>query len=124
MTRQHVVKAAAVADTAFYSKFEGFDSPKKTKIYKHGQYVKCETDGTFGCALIDGRQADDHHSPLNPESYLRLRVEPQLRFYQQRMPKYYRTRSVSEALLIAGALSGTLMVMLNVSGASHPDLYM
>ena len=38
-----------------------------------------------------------------------------MRFYQSRLPTYYRTRTISEVLLIIGTLSGTLMAFLDVS---------
>ena len=67
---------------------------------------------------VDGRDhdglLDDHHSPLPPENYLRLRVEPSVRFYQDRLPSYYRTRYICETLLLAGTLSGTVMAFIKV----------
>ena len=58
---------------------------------------------------------DDHHSPVPPEKYLRLRVEPMVRFYQSRVPSYYRSRTVFEVILVLGSLSGTLMAFLELS---------
>lgn len=84
-------------------------------VYTHGQYRGCGKDGTFGHARQVQEWAtqkgktrnrpqnesakkktqdnqnndeiwnDDHHSPLPPEAYLHLRVEPMIRFYQSRM---------------------------------------
>eukprot|EP01052_Picozoa_sp_SAG31_P062157 SAG31_NODE_21166_length_556_cov_1.006565_1_plen_127_part_10 len=57
---------------------------------------------------------DDHHCPLNPQRYIVLRVEPMIRFYQARLPRYYILSSVCQVLLLLGALSGTFMTFLGV----------
>eukprot|EP01046_Picozoa_sp_COSAG06_P053541 COSAG06_NODE_9284_length_1939_cov_1.044022_1_plen_195_part_00 len=36
-------------------------------------------------------------------------------FYQQRLPTYYRIRTVSELLLVTGSLSGTLLAFLGLA---------
>ena len=45
---------------------------------------------------------------------MRLRVEPMVRFYQNRLPSYYRARYTSVFLLMAGTLSGTVLAFLSV----------
>ena len=92
---------------------EIFGNPSKgenTGEYTHGQYADSKTTGTFGTAVED----DDHHSPLNPDMYIKLRVEPQARFYQKRLPRYYRMRTFVEAVLLLGSLSGMAMASLGV----------
>ena len=79
---------------------EGERTPNGLGTYRHGQYKNCKTDGSFGASNADGAMSDDHHMPLNPDSYLHLRVEPMVRFYQQRLPQYHRSRSLTEVLLI------------------------
>ena len=69
--------------------------------------------------------------PLNPDAYIELLVEPQIRFYQKRLPSYYRSLSAAQYILIIGSLSGTLMAFLEVrmkrshadDCAYHPLLY-
>ena len=115
LIRQRVEKAASVNETSFFSSFEAFGTPKTLKPYTHAQYEGCGNTGTYGCANQASGTEDDHHSPLSPEIYLKLRMEPQMRFYQSRLPTYYRTRTISEVLLMIGTLSGTLMAFLDVS---------
>ena len=46
-------------------------------MYAHGQYAGADDRGTFGTAhstRAEKDEKDDHHSPLNPERYLLLRV--------------------------------------------------
>ena len=116
--RQHTSKSASLAETKFSSTRELFHRPKgKLSMYRHGQYLGCKNGGTFGHAAqvaADMKHEhdpifDDHHSPLTPEKYLRLRVEPMVRFYQNRMPTYFNARAVFEVIVLAGALSGTVM---------------
>ena len=122
--RQHVAKSAAVSETAFGSTVELFSRPPKRRLtmYQHGQYRGCGLRGTFGHAAQVAAEMkdevdqvfDDHHSPVPPETYLRLRVEPMVRFYQSRLPSYYRWRTTYEVILVLGSLSGTLMAFLHV----------
>lgn len=55
---------------------------------------------------------DDHHTPLTPEQYLRLRVHPLVGFYQERLPVYSQIRWLHEILRIAGTLGGTLLAFV------------
>ena len=122
----HSSAARALSETAFGSSLELFNRPRKDKlsVYTHGQYRGCGIDGTFGHAKQVREEArqqddpdavlDDHHSPLPPEAYLRLRVEPMVRFYQGRLPAYYRSRTVFEVLLLVGSLAGTVMAFFKV----------
>ena len=57
---------------------------------------------------------DDHHSPLTPERYLRLRVEPLIRFYQKRLPQYYSSRSMAEGIIITGSLAGAILAICQI----------
>ena len=111
--------------------------------YTHGQYRGCGTGGAFGHATqVAAEMApmaapsdvavaaagggagsaqpgsdgifDDHHSPTAPEVYLRLRVEPMVRFYQARLPSYYRWRSAYEVIAVLGSLGATLLAFLHV----------
>ena len=43
-----------------------------------------------------------------------LQVEPQIRFYQTRVPRYYSRKTVVELLLVIGALAGTIMAFLGI----------
>jgi len=47
---------------------------------------------------------DDHHSPLDPEDYIRWRLKPMSDFYQKRIPKYNRQNVAIESILLAGAV--------------------
>eukprot|EP01043_Picozoa_sp_COSAG02_P024374 COSAG02_NODE_1329_length_13218_cov_16.986432_10_plen_328_part_00 len=57
---------------------------------------------------------DDHQSPINPTQYLRLRVEPMVRFYQRRLPSYYRTRTLTEIVLLMTAVSGAMLAFFQL----------
>ena len=100
----------------------GNRSNKDIRVYHHGQYAGCDMDGTFGHAAQVEQQVkndpdkilDDHHSPLTPDKYLRLRVEPMINFYQGRLPQYYRLRISYEVLLTLGSLSGTVLAFFRV----------
>jgi len=58
---------------------------------------------------------DDHHSPITPDQYLRIRVAPQLAFYQRRLPTYSRMRFSFEAILVLGSISGTVLAFMDQS---------
>ena len=114
LVEQHVAKSASASGfgSSFNSMFELFGQPKKgrLKLYTHGQYKGCRDRGTYGSA--NGRKValpDDHHSPLHPEEYFKLRVEPTIRYYQNRISRHFRMRAGSEFILLVGALAGTLL---------------
>jgi hypothetical protein len=107
---EHVSKSASVMETAFFSNVEMFgDIP--TGVYSHGQYESSKTCGTFGMSHPD----DDHYSPLKPQDYLRFRIKPTSKFYQGKLPKYYRSRAVSETLLLFSMLASTVLAFIALS---------
>ena len=116
IVNQHVLKSASVLETAFFSKFKVRQSNHSSfKDFRHGQHDDCSVGGTYlQSNSLDG-PADDHHCPLTPENYLEQRVVPQLRFYQHRLPRYYRFRTLCEFLLISGALSGTVLAVVDLT---------
>ena len=63
----------------------------------------------------DSALQDDHHSPITTVMYLDLRVATQLKFYQDRLPKYARVRFFFESLLILGSLTATILAFLGLS---------
>jgi hypothetical protein len=90
-----------------------------SSVYKHGQYPNATVGGTFKQANVNSagvdKLEDDHHSPLTADGYLKLRVRPQLRFYQSRLPRYSRMRGSFETFLLLGSLTGTLLAFMNMS---------
>ena len=58
---------------------------------------------------------DNHHSPLSPEDYIAFRVKPTLKFYQKRLPRYYRLRTAGQLLIFLGGLTGTFLAFINES---------
>jgi hypothetical protein len=141
LTKKFAGKSVGIGDTSIYSQFELFGKPGtlerratsgQLKIYKHGQYKGACNKGTWASAnppspgiakgnmqAVDDkwqqRSVDDHHSPCSPDRYLSLRVEPMTRFYQRRLPKYYKYHSACEMILLTGTLAGTLMAFLNLA---------
>jgi hypothetical protein len=107
-TKQHVFKSASLQETGFYAKLNVFNT-SKSSVYKHGQYPKpCTRNGTLGNAPKE----DNHQSPLRPQEYLDYRVKPLVRFYQNRLPAYDRSRSVSSAVLIMSTIASSLLILL------------
>lgn len=119
----HVIKSASVLDTAFLARFDGLlSTPRHPTVYRHGQYKGARVDGTHGSARTRARaegerecECDNHHSPITPGQYLDLRVRPQLAFYQKRMPRYERARSLFEALLLLASLAGTVLAFAKLA---------
>jgi hypothetical protein len=82
----------------------------------HGQYPKSGVHGSFGTSNRGPylNVVDDHQSPLRPSEYLDLRLQPQLAFYQRRLPIYYRVRSICEVILVVGGLGGAILGFLQL----------
>lgn len=95
--RRAVLESAAIKDTNFFRE-------RDTSTYRHGQRK--------GAAYNkDGK--DNHYSVLRPEHYLELRVRPSLRFYQQRVPRYYAVRAAFHGAQLGGA---AIMVVAAAAG--------
>lgn len=114
----HVMKSASVAETPFYAKFKVLEDNSLGKLnrFTHGQYKGARICGTFGTANRAATTEDDHQSPTKPAEYLKLRVLPLLKFYQVRLPLYYRVRTTIEVLLVLGGICTTLLGFLNLQG--------
>jgi hypothetical protein len=81
--------AGSIKDSALYREY----SPE---VYRHGQYEdvphemrlrSMANNRVFYMDPADASDAeafDDFYSPIEPESYIRHRVLPQLHFYQSR----------------------------------------
>eukprot|EP00747_Dinoflagellata_sp_TGD_P085038 gnl/TRDRNA2_/TRDRNA2_162744_c1_seq1.p1 gnl/TRDRNA2_/TRDRNA2_162744_c1~~gnl/TRDRNA2_/TRDRNA2_162744_c1_seq1.p1 ORF type:complete len:569 (+),score=89.75 gnl/TRDRNA2_/TRDRNA2_162744_c1_seq1:254-1960(+) len=52
---------------------------------------------------------DDHHSPCNPEYYIRLRLVPMKEFFQERLPLYNRWRTILHIVTLACAAVATFL---------------
>jgi hypothetical protein len=63
--------------------------------------------GQAGSSLHDG-----HHAPVQPEEYIVLRILTMIRFYQRRLPKYSRARSLGSWTIMIGSVVGTLISFL------------
>jgi len=55
---------------------------------------------------------DDHHSPVNPDNYIRLRLYPVMSFYRDRLPRYTRAREVYSLLLLLGSSLGAVLAFV------------
>jgi hypothetical protein len=107
-TKQHVFKSASLQETGFYAKLNVFNT-SRSSVYKHGQYGRpCSRGGTLG----NSPAADNHQSPLKPQEYLEYRVKPLIRFYQNRLPAYYRSRALSTAVLMLSTIVSSLLILL------------
>ena len=58
------------------------------------------------------RTTTSRHSSHTGE-YLDYRVKPLVRFYQNRLPAYYRSRSVASAVLVLSALASSLLILFS-----------
>jgi hypothetical protein len=108
---EHVSKSASVMETTYFSSVDLFGKTRKGSQYSHGQYQASRMCGTYGMS----HQGDDHYSPLKPQDYMRFRIEPTSGFYQGKLPKYYRSRVVSEMLLLLSMFSGTILAFMKLS---------
>jgi hypothetical protein len=108
---EHVSQSATVMETTFFSNVELFGDTTRAGFYSHGQYPPSGMCGTFGMSHED----DDHYSPLKPQDYLKYRIKPTSRFYQNKLPLYYRTRAISEMLLLFSMFAGTILAFMKLS---------
>jgi len=91
----------------------GFEIPHGPRLshahFKHGQYP----DGPLGQEPYKGD--DNFHSPITPHAFVRWRLNPQLSFYQHRIPRYARKRHVFQALLMLSSVCCTFLAAMKWS---------
>merc|ERR1712196_677987 len=58
---------------------------------------------------------DDHHSPLDPDDYIRWRVKLVGEFYQHRIPKYHQNNNIIECVLLVGAVVSAGMASFDLA---------
>ena len=75
----------------------GFGQAYPEYIYKHAQNTGILPDGE-----------DDHHSPVQPQKYVDLRIIPSIAFYPDRIPKYAMVRDVLRMMLLTSTGLSTL----------------
>lgn len=127
--KHQVLKASGVMNTYFMSYFELFDNPRYLKMFKHGQFEGSAVSGSFGSSRTAVSKSaiatvssaahldpfsDDFHSPCRPSDYITLRVEPQLRFYQGRLPGYDRSKTSSKSIIVFGTFTGVALALFEV----------
>eukprot|EP00929_Paragymnodinium_shiwhaense_P053046 TRINITY_DN26563_c0_g1_i1.p1 TRINITY_DN26563_c0_g1~~TRINITY_DN26563_c0_g1_i1.p1 ORF type:complete len:1068 (-),score=192.45 TRINITY_DN26563_c0_g1_i1:255-3458(-) len=89
------------------------------QLLKRGSGTAASESGSPQRRGASNKQAgvvDDMHSPVTPVHYIRLRVLPMLRFYQERIPSYERQQSISQVVVIALTFSTALLVNYNFLG--------
>jgi len=74
--------------------------------FKHGQYA----DGPLGEEPMKGD--DSFHSPVTPNAFIRWRLNPQMAFYQHRIPRYARKRQVFQAFLLLSSICCTWLASM------------
>jgi hypothetical protein len=110
--RANILGSADMQETSFYKHYP-------SKIYRHGQRsapdgiakpgARARVAPEVGLDLesLEGRNTfddDDHHSPVSPDSYIRLRLFVVMTFYRQRLPKYSAFLERCQFLVMAGAV--------------------
>eukprot|EP00931_Biecheleriopsis_adriatica_P103569 TRINITY_DN78381_c0_g1_i1.p1 TRINITY_DN78381_c0_g1~~TRINITY_DN78381_c0_g1_i1.p1 ORF type:complete len:952 (-),score=156.32 TRINITY_DN78381_c0_g1_i1:26-2881(-) len=94
--RDELVSAADLQTTALERRYEAY-------VYKHYQLAPAHQP----VDLKPG--SDDFHSPVKPETYIELRLDPMIKFYQERIPVYTRRANLLTCvILMLGAVSSTL----------------
>ena len=83
-------------------------------MYKHFQVKGAPAKG-----------GDDFHSPVQPQRYIDLRIEKNISFYQDRIPRYNRAKSMFKLFIVfltvaasALAQSGMVSFVVAVTSAS------
>ena len=58
---------------------------------------------------------DNYHSPMDANSYIALRLEPMLRFYQQRIKPYSRSKNTAAIFLMLATSASAIMASLGMT---------
>ena len=57
---------------------------------------------------------DFYHCPCGPDDYISIRLDGLLRFYESRIPIYYRNRNYVQVFMVFTSVLSTLLAALNV----------
>jgi len=55
---------------------------------------------------------NNHHTPINPDDYIRLRLFSMIEFYRARLPKYSAFNERCQFLIMAGAVASATIAYL------------
>jgi hypothetical protein len=58
---------------------------------------------------------DSHYEPLQPDAYIRHRIETALSFYKSRIPQCNRVRHICQLLLVSGTLCSSILAFANAA---------
>eukprot|EP00928_Gymnodinium_smaydae_P032140 TRINITY_DN23355_c0_g3_i1.p1 TRINITY_DN23355_c0_g3~~TRINITY_DN23355_c0_g3_i1.p1 ORF type:complete len:1370 (-),score=323.55 TRINITY_DN23355_c0_g3_i1:152-4153(-) len=94
----NVVNGADMSGTSLEKRY-------KESVYRHFQYK--------GGLAID-EEADDFHSPMNPQRYIACRLIPRRKFYESRIPKYVRFRMLFQLVLFLCSATSALLSYLDL----------
>jgi hypothetical protein len=72
------------------------------RIFKHHQFSEC--------GPLSAKANDDFHSPVHPDTYVKLRLEPIGALYRSRIPRYSGLRYFFAALVIICTLVSTVLI--------------
>ena len=75
------------------------------RVYKHHQFQSAP-----GLILHD-----DHHSPIKTDTYIELRLEAMMRFYQERLPVYTQRRFMLRLLLLFCTTAAAVLAYLDLA---------
>ena len=119
-----VLEKAGVKQTTFLH--ENAKESMAANIFKHGQYDFMGLDQKVTNGKKDNKEPNDeeaksrlllrsfdtHHSPLEADAYVTLRLDHFIRFYQRRLPHNYRNRTIVHMLLVLGTLVNALLAFI------------
>ena len=66
-------------------------------------------------AEMEHEVIDSHFEPLQPEAYIRHRIDKFIAFYKERIPQCSRTRNICQLLLITGTLSSSVLAFFTLA---------
>ena len=106
--RTKILGSSDMQGTSFYKQYPA-------KVYRHGQRGAQEGKSKSGTKVaprldlesLESRyigEDDDHHRPIGPDEYIRLRLYSIMAFYRERLPKYSVFWERSQFLVMAGAV--------------------
>jgi len=85
--------------------------------FKHNQYsptqLRQKVWDVRGCKDQPLKHMDSFHAPADARDYIRWRLVPKLRFYQDRIPGYSFRRRTYQAIILISSLFVSLLAALN-----------
>lgn len=106
--QERVLESADLKKTSFFS-------TNKSLQCKHGQHPPPRVTFKRKSTADDVPGLDDHHSPVQPNEYIKIRLDRESEFYKSRVPFYGRVSNICQAVIVLSSIFQSCLAFFAIS---------